>query len=301
MSAVDRERALSRLAGAQDGVATLAQLREAGWSDAAVRHAVRSGRFRRLHRGVVQVAPGPAGARTRARAALLAVGGDAALAGRWAAWHLGFGPAPAAPVEVLVSSAGRKARKGIALRRVARLAREDATSVDGLRATSAERTLLDLARRVSARELEAALDQALVARRTSPRRIAAALARSAGTPGAPALRTLLDRHRGATRSELERLFRRFWTRTGLPPYEANVRVLEFTVDALWRDRAVVVELDSRGFHDVVTTRAEHDRRRSSRLTAMGFVVVRVGSTRLRDQPLALAAELGLVLGRATTH
>jgi very-short-patch-repair endonuclease len=297
----DRERRLRDLAVRQDGLATTRQLVEEGWSPDAVERAVRRGRFLRLHRGVVLAGPGPVTARVRARAALLAVGDDAALDRGWAAWHLGFGPFTGGPVTVATAVRGRRSRDGIAVRCVRRLDPPEVLRVDGLRVTSPERTISDLAASVGPAALGRLVDQALVARRVTPDDLRRHLGRHGGTRGVPALRAMLAAHRGATRSELERMFRRLWSRSQLPAYEANARVAGITVDAFWPEHRVVVELDGRGFHDAVPTRAEADRRRSSRLAAAGYLVVRVGARRVREEPVALIAELALILGRASAH
>jgi hypothetical protein len=129
--------------------------------------------------------------------------------------------------------------------------------------------------------------------------------RSAGSPGPQAL---LDRHptkRGTaalrainppahTRSELEARFLGFLDGSGFPPPLTNTIIEGKEVDAAWRDRRLIVELDSYEFH---RTRAafEHDRARDRRLTAAGWRVARV-TWRDIDEPCRLATELAALLG-----
>ena len=60
---------------------------------------------------------------------------------------------------------------------------------------------------------------------------------------------------------------------GIPLPEVNVRIYGECVDAVWRERRVVVELDGGDGH---TTRAqmERDRRRDVLLRRHGFIVLR---------------------------
>jgi very-short-patch-repair endonuclease len=88
-------------------------------------------------------------------------------------------------------------------------------------------------------------------------------------------RTLRDLGYGPepTRSDLERLFLRICRRNGIPEPEVNVRVGAYTVDFLWRDAGVVVEVDSYRYHADRAT-FESDRSRDRDLKGRGIDVLR---------------------------
>ena len=97
-----------------------------------------------------------------------------------------------------------------------------------------------------------------------------------------------------TRSEAERALLALIRRAGLPRPETNVRVLGHEVDALWRTRRLVVEVDGFGVHG---TRAafERDRRRDAALVAAGHRVIRVTWRQLAQEPELLVARLAAAL------
>jgi very-short-patch-repair endonuclease len=70
----------------------------------------------------------------------------------------------------------------------------------------------------------------------------------------------------------------------------------YEADCLWRPRRLIVELDSRSFHDTAAA-FEHDRTRDRRLHAEGWHVLRVTWRQLSDEPEALAGDLRALLAR----
>jgi hypothetical protein len=77
---------------------------------------------------------------------------------------------------------------------------------------------------------------------------------------------------------------------GIPLPELNVRVLRFKVDALWRDRRLIVEVDSGEAHGT-PARMESDRNRDLALRAAGYRVVRYTWHQLSGQPRRVATDL----------
>jgi very-short-patch-repair endonuclease len=97
-----------------------------------------------------------------------------------------------------------------------------------------------------------------------------------------------------TRSELEARFLSLCRRHRLPRPEANVPIGPCTVDCLWRDRRLVVELDGHRAHG---SRAafEADRERDAYLTRLGFSVVRLTWRQVTRNPADVTATLRQVL------
>jgi very-short-patch-repair endonuclease len=81
---------------------------------------------------------------------------------------------------------------------------------------------------------------------------------------------------------------------GLRRPETNV-LLEidgetFEIDALWRAERVVVELDSRRFHDTPLA-FERDRRRDRKLLAAGWRPVRITWRQITEERAAVGGDL----------
>jgi very-short-patch-repair endonuclease len=118
--------------------------------------------------------------------------------------------------------------------------------------------------------------------------------------GAPAIKAMIEEaQRGLprVRSELEERFQAFLLNAGLPLPQTNVVIEGFEVDCVWPEHRLIVELDSRGFHDTGAA-FEADRARDRRLAAAGWHVVRITWRQLQDTPSAVEADLRrLMAGR----
>jgi very-short-patch-repair endonuclease len=77
----------------------------------------------------------------------------------------------------------------------------------------------------------------------------------------------------------------------------NARVGRYEVDFLWRERALVVEVDGYRFH---SSRAsfERDRRRDADLTTRGLRVIRITWRQIVREPEALVARVATALASA---
>ena len=190
---------------------------------------------------------------------------------------------PKPPVVEVSTTANLRSREGIIVHRVAKL---EATTHHGLRVTTPTRTLTDLAARLTAHELERAINEALVQRLATPAELAAALPSRSS-------RALLAEP-DLTRSEAEQRLLELVRRAGLPRPRTNARVSAYEVDFVWPGQRLVVEVDGYAFH---STRAafERDRARDADLTAAGYRVVRVTWRQIVDQPEAVVARLAAAL------
>jgi very-short-patch-repair endonuclease len=280
-------------------VVTRRQLLRAGvgphWIDARLK----AGRLRRAHRGVYLVGPvfPPL---AKEMAAVLACGEGAALSHRAAAtlWQLLPHPARDRAVDVTVPVRHAKGRRGIRVHRAGPIPPDETTILDGIPITAPARTLLDLAAVVPPGDLERAVAEAERRRLASRSRLAALLARYARRPGTRALRALVEMQERPAfiRSEAERRLLRLVRKARLPAPDVNAPLHGFEVDLLWRDAALVVEVDGYAFH---SGRAafEEDRRRDAELAARGLTVVRVTWRQLADQPEAVVVRIGQALAR----
>jgi very-short-patch-repair endonuclease len=192
-------------------------------------------------------------------------------------------------------------RVDVTVARQARVAPGERTVVAGIPVTTVARTLLDLAAVLDRHRLARALERSEALALTSETSLDVLIERHAGRPGVGTLRrTLAELVPQLTRSELERRFLTFVERAGLPRPRTNVRLRLgedwIEVDAVWPERRLVVELDSRAHH---LTRAafERDRRRDRQLQAAGWRVARLTDRALRAA--GTSDELRTLLSRSS--
>jgi very-short-patch-repair endonuclease len=286
-----RDLELAALATRQHGVVARRQLIELGLGTAAIRHRLANGRLHPLHTGVYAVGHAAIGSAGRWMGAVLAYGPDAVLSHRSAGAHWQLRPTARADVDVTAPGRTRHSRRGITVHRVRKLHPEDRTCHNAIPITTVARTLLDLAEVIRPRELDRAFEEAERLRHLDIRAIERLWNRSRGRHGLPQLGTLIAEHHEpapATRSELEGRFLELCRDAQLPAPSVNARVAGLEVDALWRDRRLVVELDGHAFHH---TRAsfERDRTRDAKLQLAGYRVLRITHRRLVNEPARVTA------------
>jgi very-short-patch-repair endonuclease len=293
---VRAELQIARIAARQHGVVTRAQLIDAGISPSAIHRRVERLRLVVVQSGVYQVGP-LAAPHGREMAAVLACGPTSAVSHTSAAslWRL-LPVDAAAPVHVTIGGSDRGHRPGIEPHRARTLPADEVARWRGIRLTTPARTLIDIAACVGECDLERALARA-ARRGLADQDVLALVNRRPRRPGAAILRALLAGEAALTRSEAEVRFRALIARAQLPDPELNARIMGYEVDALWRDRRIVVEVDGFAFH---RSRAsfESDRNRDAVLTAAGFTVTRITWRQLEREPEAVVARLAVALTRS---
>jgi len=287
-------RRLAELAVGQHGVVTLAQLRELGLTASAVRSRVEEGSLLRLHEGVYAVGHAPRIREARYMAAVLTCGSDAVLSHRSAAHLLDLREDQRDRIDV--TAPGRRGRtpRGIDAHRDGSLVAADRTTAKGIPCTSVARTLLDLAAVEPIWALRRAIGEAEVKRVLDKGAVRDLIKRSRGRRGVARLRTLLDEihpETRRTRSYMERLFLGVCTRTELPTPEVNVPLWignsVFKPDFLWREAGLILEADSRQFHDTDMAFLD-DRRREQRLQLAGWRISHCTWWEIEHEPGRLA-------------
>jgi very-short-patch-repair endonuclease len=211
-------------------------------------------------------------------AAVLACGPDAVLSHRSAADLLGIRENRRARIDVMAPGRRGRSPRGIDAHRDGSLMAADRTEVNGIPCTSVARTLLDFAAVEPIWELRKAVGEAEVRRVLDKSAVRDLIKRSRGRRGVARLRMLLDElhpETRRTRSYMERLLLQMCARAQLPRPEVNVslRIGDdiFKPDFLWRDADLIVEADSRQFHDTDMAFLD-DRRREQRLQLAGWRV-----------------------------
>jgi Protein of unknown function (DUF559) len=153
----------------------------------------------------------------------------------------------------------------------------------GLPTTSLEQALLDFAATAPLERLRYALanaDYHKVLDIPALRVIA-----GTGRKGSTNLKNAITRHEpklAHTRSHLERLFLPLCERAGLPLPEVNVFIEGVLVDAVWRERKLVVELDGEKNHSS-WNQIQNDRSKELILRKASFDVVRYGTRQLEEE------------------
>jgi hypothetical protein len=288
----------------QAGLASWAQLLEHGHTPASVRTLVRRGVYNQLGRGVYELAGTPPTDRRRIHLALLQVGPMAAASHRTSAHVLGFDTFhPLGQVEITVPHSRRAQVPDVVLHRTRRLERVDLVTVEGIRCTSATRTIIDLAGYLSERELLTAIGSALRDGRTSMatlhRRLSAL--RGPGRHGTLALdRALRLMPGGGLHSVLEVDFLTISRRVRSEPPATQVTIVvggrRYRVDFAYPPSPVLVEVDGHGHHATGTDRTADSRRRRD-LIAAGYEVLTFTSYEIFHEPDRVAADLRRALSR----
>jgi hypothetical protein len=288
--------AIAAIAARQHGVIARIQLIRLGLGRGAIELRVRRGRLHVIHRGVYAVGYARLSVHGRWMAAVLASGEETRLTFRSAGMLWNIRRTERGLIEVTSPHRGR-GRPGIQRHR-ADLPADEVTVHHGISTTTVPRTLLDLASVLTPHQLARAVNEAEVQRLHDPLSLDALLERYPRRPGVPALRAILGQSATLTRGELEKRFREFLIKAGLPLLEANAGVqvdgVWYEVDCLWREQRLIAELDGRTTHG--TTQAfETDRARDRILQAAGFRVVRITWRQLHESPAAVAADLRALL------
>lgn len=292
---------IARVAAAQKGLVVREQLVAAGLARGAIAHRLAQRRLHEVYRGVYLVGHTVLAPLALEMGAVLYHRGYAVLSHRTAAVVWGLLDRSDGNLMLTVAGKDRRSRPGMELFRVAGLDRRDLRARDGVPLTAPARTVLDLAARASASELEYAIAQLRVRGLLRDDELRAAIARAPGRTGAGTVARLLERADGAalTRSAAERRLIDLIRAARLPTPETNAHLCGYEVDFLWRRERLVVEVDGYAFHGHRAA-FERDRKRDRALAAAGYRVIRVTWRQLQDEPFAVIAEIALALRTRAT-
>jgi very-short-patch-repair endonuclease len=270
-----------------------------GFTPSAIKYRLRTGRLRRIHRNVYAVGAQPLTQLGHWWAALLAARPSPVLSHLSSLAKRGLA-AERGPVHVTVVHRGGRNLDGVVVHRCRSIHPDDVTRIDGLPLTTLPRSLLDIAETEPLYRLEAVVEEADRRQLLAPNAIAACADRNPGRRGTAPLLTLLDRYVATpgAREGIEREFALFLTNRELPAPERNVLVHGLLVDCWWPQARLVVELDSRGFHEHWDQR-ERDVERDATLLRHGITTLRVTWRRLSDDPDGLEADLRMLLETAS--
>jgi very-short-patch-repair endonuclease len=276
------------LARRQHGVITRAQLLALGFTDEAIKHRLREARLHPVWRGVYAVGRPELTREGTWMAATLTCNGALSHSSAAALWQLR--PQTGGSIEMTVAPERRVRARGVVVHR----RKAEVTTRKGIPVTSLVQTFVDISTRLTADDLEAAINEADLRGLTNPERLRRALN---GRRGAKRLSTLLDRRTFVlTRSRLERLFIPIARQTGLPKPETRAWVNGYEVDFYWPELGLVVETDGLRYHRTPAQQAA-DRRRDQTHTAEGLIPLRFTHAQVAYEREHVKATLAAVTAR----
>jgi hypothetical protein len=289
------ETAVRELARRQSGNFSRQQLLAQGLGAEAIKARLRNGSFVLRYHGVYSQAPARQDPQARIAAAVLAGGPHAAASHATAAYLWGFLLHYQPPPEISLAQGDRRPR-GILTHRCPSLQPRDVTCQRGIPTTTRARTALDLAPRLTKKQLTRLVNDA---RRDGHLRLDALndiIARNPPHPGTKLLKPFTDSPGNPTNSGFEDDFLAFTEKYGLPTPLINAIVNGKQVDAYFPDHNLIVECDGWPFH---RDRAafEDDRERDAHQLAHGIATVRITRERLEQTPDREAARLARILSQ----
>jgi len=272
----DADRLIARLAEAQRNVFTRQQALTAGLSRSALQRRVASGLLVPVGTTTYRFAGAELDWRGQLLSGLFDLGMAALVTGRSAAALHGMDGFAEGPIELLVPRSRRSRLTAGRVSSTLEIGPLDRVVVDGLRATSATRTIVELAGRVSERELGNAIDSACRLGLTSPVFLRQRLD-DLGRQGRPGVATF-DRvmESAGVQSWLEREFEHLLRSSGLPMprrqrvYRRDGRHVA-RVDCDFEPWPVIVEVGGRRGYLSADDRRRQEHRRNE-LQLIGKIV-----------------------------
>ncbi|HKC19873.1 MAG TPA: DUF559 domain-containing protein [Candidatus Dormibacteraeota bacterium] len=221
----------------------------------------------------------------------------AAFSGSTAAWLHGLDVTPCNPIEATVpTKAGVSARAGIVIRRCA-LAKDDLVRIRGFLATSIERTLADLCRRLSRTEGVVLVDAALQRRLTRLESVRSWTQAASGLHGIRFLRKVLEFAEPGVESPMESRLRMLLVLAGLPKPRVQVPIhdrwhrLIGRPDLYYDDACLGIEYDGRTHRDSLA----EDNRRQNRLLNSGVRLLRFTAADVLRNPDTVVSQVRAML------
>ncbi|MDA2971756.1 MAG: hypothetical protein O3C62_02770 [Actinomycetota bacterium] len=287
---------LSDIAGQQHGVITRSQFLECRGSPSGWSRMNGSGRLRPIHPGVSSLF-GYASTRLQEICAATLSVGDRGIASHvtaaelWNAWT----PLEDQSIHVIVErSSGGRVHRNVKHHRPRDLADLAPIRIDGIRVTSAPRTLLDVAA-VAPHALSSVVERMLLAGHITRHRLKAAVALHSkqGRTGIIAMRELLMTWPYSDRpadSVLELRMDKVLGNSGLPPHQTQIEEGPFRIDFGWSHWKVAGELDGWGKYDMLE-QFERLTERDRYLQLRGWIVLHFTWRDVQHRPKYVIREL----------
>jgi very-short-patch-repair endonuclease len=286
-----RQSCVSGRAAKQWGCVTAEELERCGVSSSSIGRWLAEGRLHRLLHGVYAVGHRSPAPEQRWQAVLLGYGKQSVLTRQTSIALHGLG-SPPKTVTVAVPKQARRQR-GVEPHCSMRFERDEVVIRKGLRTTSIERTLLDLA--AIGDPVERLVAEAVAKRLTSIAKLRACVERRAGARGVRGLRRCIEGNQ--MRSLVEKEFAAWLEARRIPAPSFNQPFGPFTLDAIWPAANLVLEIDTYETHGTRHS-FEEDRRRDAYTAARGLRTIRVTPARWRHDGESLERDMRRALSRA---
>jgi Protein of unknown function (DUF559) len=277
-----------KLAAAQEDIVAAWQLLAAGATQRMIIHRIRHRGWRVIHPGVYALTQSPLTRRQLWIAATLTTE-DSVLSHASAAACWGFRPIEEHFQTITRPGSGGPRRLGRLLVLRSTTLQGDTTMHDGIKITTAARTLIDVAPGLSSKATGRAFREALRLKVTTLHGLDAAVARHRGRPGTPLLRELARRYSSVSydraRSDAEGRALELLLDAGVEPPAMNVRIDGEEADLVWRQRRLIVEIDGPQYHQF----RDEDLRKQRRWESAGYEVRRIASNVVYNQPALFIA------------
>lgn len=299
LSGLETRRSIYRLAQSQHGVVAWRQLIALGIGRDLITHWLKRGRLFRIFPGAYSVGRPADGFRSIWMAATLCAGPGAVLSGRSAAAAFGI-VTPGNRIEVSRPTGRLRRVNGVRPHQQIHLAIRSTPLIEGdtvqfgaIPVMSVSRLLIELAGSMNNRQLRRAFVEAGRLDLLTSSCLERCETRGAGFKGRARLTSLIGFWRGGrgkVRSGLEGEFRLLYGQHDVPHPLRNQWVCGYEFDCLWPDSGLVIELDSKRFHDDEFG-FENDRIKSNSLTLTGYRLIRLTHSRITNEPEAVASEI----------
>ena len=286
---------MARLAARQHGVVGRWQLIAMGIPSYVIDHWLSSGRLHLIYPGAYAVGHPGIDRVGRWFAAVLSCGPGAVLSHRDAAALYGIRDSARRAIDVTAPGRSRHVREGITVHRPRVLLPEDCATWNRIPVTTVPRLMIDLAEVVSAHKVQRAFAEAARRGLVDMNAMRAALERANGRRGLRVVSTILADRVAPPEANagIERDFFDLVVELGLPIPAFNVAIpgTPYVVDALWADRWLIVELDSRAHHDRTAEDFEYERVRFNELQLARYRVLRLTHHRIHRERDAVKRQL----------
>jgi hypothetical protein len=295
---------LDKILARQHGLVTRPQARVAGLTDRQIDRRCASGALIVVHRGVLRHAAFPEALHTRLLAALLALGPGAAASHRSAAGLIGLRSLDVQLVEVSWPHRSPRRLDGVIVHRAPDLDRRWVRKIDGIAATTPERTLFDLGMVAHPWLVQRCMEEWLASRKVTIERLEAVVGAHArhGRAGGPVLRRLLDQRvlrDVVADSRFEAQLAQVLIGRGLPrPVHHHLLEgprLVAELDWAYVSSKVALEFDGYGVHLRSLEAFERDRERQNEVEILGWHVMRFTARQVRDRPGLVADQVARML------
>jgi very-short-patch-repair endonuclease len=282
---------LRRLAALQADIVAAWQLAHLGWTPRMVDHHGRH-HWRRVHRGVYALTNAPLTRRQSWIAAAISTA-DSALSHASGGDYWGFRPFDGGFETITRPGTGGPRRFGALLVCRSRTLEANVEVREGLRVTTAARTLIDLSPHLTEAEVRKAFREAIRLKVTHAAELESAAANHRGHPGAHRVGRLAVSYPSVPyarcRSDAEARALEILHDAAFDAPRLNTRIAGEEADLAWPARRLIIEIDGPQYHRF----AEEDARKTRTWEAAGYEVRRIQSNLVFSAPQAL---LRLVAG-----